>query len=151
MSSASSVNETAAETRVYWYRANDTQYAGGVDEFGDVIPGDRGPIGIRIDKYEVAKQTPCGVQLDLGYRRRFVRKDSYRRWACPTEDEALASLLARRRRQASIYEARAKQADRVVAIVENMIAEGKRDAYVHPWELWKLSLKTATQLNQEKS
>lgn len=63
--------------------------------------------GITITKWVVRKVTPMGCwvaeqELDWCSDVRFMRTDAYRRFAWPTEREALKSYLARKARQVSI-------------------------------------------------
>lgn len=50
-------------------------------------------------EYRVIKETPCGVWVQCWDRTRFVNLKLFRKWAWPTKEEAMASLLARKRRQ----------------------------------------------------
>jgi len=89
------------------YRIEERRYAGGTDEWGDPIPGDRGPMNLVLSSHDVARTTPKGWRLMSG---RFVLREATRRWACPTVEEALESFQARKRRQSSILLARAAAA-----------------------------------------
>ena len=94
-----------------WYRYDETQYAGGVDEYGDPIPGSRGPLAVTRSSYPVVRHTPKGVQLDMGDgTQRFVSHSWIKQFACATDEAARTSFLARKRREAGIYKARAQQA-----------------------------------------
>ena len=93
----------------YWYRHEEIYTAPPVDEWERSI-GEGGVI-IHLRKFRVKHHTPKGVWLDLyGDRevQRFVLKDARKRYACPTLEEAQVSFLARKKRQLTIYEARAK-------------------------------------------
>lgn len=80
---------------------------------------DRGPF-IVLERYPVIRETPKGVWLALGFGdRRFVLRTARKRWACPTEDEALESFKARKRRQCRILRAQLKHAATALAQVEN--------------------------------
>jgi len=67
--------------------------------------------------YDVIKHTPRGVWLKRGSfgGKRFVLKDAYRKFACPTLAEALESFIARKEKQADIHRSRADIADRMAA------------------------------------
>lgn len=60
----------------------------------------------------VAKKTPCGwsIEADNSNRRRFISESARKKFALPTIEDALQSYVARKKKQASIYEARAKKA-----------------------------------------
>jgi hypothetical protein len=83
----------------YWYRVEDTPH-GSVDEFGD-LSGVRVVVSVR--KYLVLRHTAKGAWLHEGWgRERFVLRNAHKRWACPTEEEAIASFRARKERQIRI-------------------------------------------------
>lgn len=119
----------------YWYRADDIQYAGPLNEY-DEPTGSPGPVRVRVFEIRVHHHTRCGVVLCeySGLRRRFVNRSTNKRWACPTKEEALRSLIARRKRQAEIYEARAKQARRMLSIAEAMLRRGDEDVTLYSYE-----------------
>ena len=101
---------------VYWYRFIDYATAAGCDEDGDPIPGATG-VEILLKKYKVLSETPKGVWVQddrffiedrNSVPRRWVRRDARKRFACPTIEEAMESFIARKQRQAGIYEARVR-------------------------------------------
>ena len=105
--------------RVYWYRYVDVAYSPGADQYGDPIHREAGShIGLRLHKYEVISYTPKGVWLrdetniNGGPRsgQRFICMNWNKQFACPTEEEARESFIARKRRQIRIYESRARDA-----------------------------------------
>ena len=109
---------------VEWYRIEDWATAPGVDEYGDPIPGS-GDVDMLLRKYPVIRETPQGAWLQIGWtlvgfeqshvpERRWCSRYARKRFACPTVEEALESFVARKKRQASIYEARAKFAYRAI-------------------------------------
>lgn len=55
----------------------------------------------RVEYYRVKRHTPCGVWLDMGYgvKDKFVLNNARRRFAYPTEAEALDSFIIRKLRQ----------------------------------------------------
>lgn len=75
--------------------------------------GTSGP-EIELQWWPVRKRTPCGAWLDG----RFVRLTAFKRWACNTENEALASLIARRKRQTSILKTQLARAENELALAE---------------------------------
>ena len=97
-----------------WHRYEDVRYASSsYDEFGE--PYGRGRLSVEHRTYRVEKITPCGVRLDNG---RFVNASSRKKFACATEQEAMESFKARKRRQASIYAARLNDAEEALRIAE---------------------------------
>jgi len=100
--------------KTYWYRYENKVYAPPVDEF-DRVCGE-GLMKVILYRWEVVKHTPKGVWLELWGQKRFVLNRSRRRFACPTKDEARVSFIARKTRQAGIYEARARTARQAVAV-----------------------------------
>jgi hypothetical protein len=85
----------------YWYRYEDHMCAGSPDQFDNYGPS---TVHVTLRKFKVLKHTKTGVQLDIYYgERRFTKRNAFRRWACPTIDEALESFIARKERQIFIY------------------------------------------------
>ena len=122
-----------------WYRFEDKYYSPGADEWGDPLPGTK--MEVHLFTYKVIKRTPKGVWLSRwGYgagqpgwhtKARFVLNEATRRFACPTEEEAKQSFIARKQKQASIYRKRAEQAEKAIAIV-------KRSLYRHEANGWTI-------------
>lgn len=93
--------------------------------------GDDGsPVGYSytssLKMYEVLKHTPKGVWLHTPFEnngvhgpKKFVRRDTRKRWACPTKMEALESFLQRKRRRVSILMAQ-------IAHEKSMVADAYR-------------------------
>lgn len=81
---------------------------------------------IRLLRLDVAKRTPMGAWVQLGRlgKKRFVLNDSRKRYAHPTEAEALQSFIARKRRQKSIYAARHDHAEIMLRTAEVMLERG---------------------------
>jgi hypothetical protein len=130
------------DTNQYYYRYDGISYAPPADEYGD--PG-RGPgsQSLHLQKYKVLKHTPKGVWLQIGTyfdedawektreqvlkeKKRFVLHSARKRFACPTEELALESFIERKKRQASIYRARAYEADGFIDLANRKLrAKGK--------------------------
>lgn len=72
-----------------------------------------GTSGPRLELYyfRVLRLTPCGVWIDVWGTERFVLLGATKKWACKTTDEALASLVARKRRQVSILTRQLREAE----------------------------------------
>lgn len=116
-----------------WYRYEDKWYSI-ADEWGD---HSHSRLEVQLWVQYVAKVTPKGVWLVTGkvevdeifkvadYNQaqkedwlKFVCHDWNKKFACATKEEALESLVARRKRQKQIYEARARSAGEVLLHIE---------------------------------
>ena len=92
--------------------------------FEDYLCGDEYSVEVKVHlrEFEVLRTTPCGAWIEGQYgRKRFVLKDSRKRYAHPTVDEARESFIARKKRQLSIYQARARTAERALEIARGDI------------------------------
>lgn len=78
----------------------------GDDEYYSV-----GPF-LELDAFAIRSHTPKGwtISASNGLGWRFIRRDATKRFACPTVQEALESFAARKRKEASIHDARAARA-----------------------------------------
>ncbi len=100
----------------WYYRFFDAHYAPPFDEFDQPmhLSSHR---AIRLDRFEVVRRTPKGAWIGVGVGIhsatgvKFILDDATRRWALPTEAEALESYHRRKTRQASIYAARLGDAE----------------------------------------
>jgi len=101
------------------YRAEVSLF-GTLDEFDNPV-GCRG--SVRIDKYYVVKKTPngCWVTLGLCCPVHFVRTGARKRFAWPTEREALESLVARMRNYVGHCERRLKEAKAKLSAAEDYV------------------------------
>lgn len=73
-----------------------------------------GERGIVVREYEVLRETPKGVWLDVDDGERFVLLGARKRYACPTMREAQDSFIARKRRQIRILDAQRNAAVRAL-------------------------------------
>lgn len=85
------------EADEFFYRAEVRQYCGcgitewGVEDYYVTAPR------VEVCKYRVIKRTPKGAWIEEGIGgKRFVLLTARKRFACPTEAEALESLVARK-------------------------------------------------------
>lgn len=115
----------------HWYRYEDVQYAAPLDEYERPIGS--GTLKVEKRVFEVVKTTPKGVWLRPWFgdfssiiEPRFVRLSARKRYACPTEAEALESFIARKEAQARIYESRANRARRAVAMARRLHESAQR-------------------------
>lgn len=88
-------------TNTYWYRLEDYREARGLT--GSVAR-------LRMARFKVERETPCGVVIRGYGRDRFVNLSWNKKYAAPTEAEARKDFVARKKRQIEINEARAQAA-----------------------------------------
>lgn len=107
----------------YLYRYEGVTYAAPLDEYD--MPMGSGRRTIRLDKYEIIKRTPKGawVWAGLNYRKFVLTTPGGKRFAYETEVDALRSLIARKKRQKSIYQARINAADGYIALANRELAK----------------------------
>ena len=67
--------------------------------------------------YMVKKRTPCGAWVDS----RFVNLNCTKRYAVPTEAEALESFKARKKRQIKILSSRLSEAEEELQLLEGVL------------------------------
>lgn len=97
-----------------WYRYEDHTYASS-DEFDSISDSS---LEVRLVMFPVVKVTPKGVWLgSVLSNKRFVLRDATRRYACPTRAEARESYIARKRKQARIYQHRVDRATECIRAV----------------------------------
>ena len=105
-----------------WFRYEDVQYASPVDEFDN--PTGEGTLRIELNAYEVVKITPKGVRLNMGCEsknQRFVLANATKRFACPTQEEALLSFIARKQRQAGILRRQLRRSEQAINLGVNLL------------------------------
>lgn len=101
-----SEHEEAGEV---FHRYDDLKYAAMLDEFD--MPMGAGTHALVHTTYRVIKRTPKGAWIDLGWGdKRFVLLTARKRYALPTQAEALESFIMRKSRQEDIYNNRAASA-----------------------------------------
>lgn len=100
----------------FWYRYEDRQYAAPLDEFDR--PCGEGRLELIKRRFSVIRETPTGAWLQEHpiIAPRFAKRDARKRYACPTEIEALQSFFARKQRQVSIYNARIRRAEKAMIL-----------------------------------
>ncbi len=107
-----------------WYRYNDVHYAPPLDEL--YRPCGKGQVKLELREFKVLRHTPKGVWLVylIGTwtggeeDKRFVLRDSRKRYACPTKEEALVSYTARKKSQVSKLRAQLSSAEEALGLVE---------------------------------
>lgn len=99
-----------------WYRYSDRLH-GSANEYDEIVWTD---VYLSLEEHTVCKVTPKGVWVTDGLDRKFILLTANKQFAAPTKEEALNSLLARKKRQIRILESQLKHARRasVVALEE---------------------------------
>lgn len=97
-----------------WYRYEDRLYSIGSDDYGDSLGSE---VRVILFRCEVIKHTTCGAWVNGPNGKRFVNVNHTKSFACPTIEQAKISFIARKRRQASIYRNRVKNAERAIEII----------------------------------
>lgn len=99
------------ENPTYWFRFDEQSYSVS-NEWGE---HSHSRLELQLRKVKVIRETPKGVWVIGGHygwnNPRFILKDARKRHACSTVEEAKASFIARKEKQARIYRARAEAAD----------------------------------------
>lgn len=81
-------------------------------------------VHLQLQRLPVIKRTPKGVWVNDYGTKRFVLDRARKRYACPTPEEAVESLLARKRRRAAILRSQLSDTERAIELAE--IALNKR-------------------------
>jgi hypothetical protein len=110
------MDETSGEV---WHRFEDFCTAPPLNEWDEPC-GDPG-VQLRHRTFEVVKTTKHGVWLreiipPFDGETRFVLSGARKRFACPTEEEALASFRSRKHCQIAILQANIRLAQRALAL-----------------------------------
>jgi hypothetical protein len=98
-----------------WYRYEDVQYASSLDEFDN--PQGDGRVAVDLRRFRVLRHTPKGTWIDAYGEPRFVLRNATKHYACPTEEEAKASFVARKNAQIRIYNARIHRAQQALLVI----------------------------------
>lgn len=107
-----------------FHRYDDLSYAPPVDEFDN--PMGAGSHELLHTTYRVIKRTAKGAWIDLGFGdKRFVLLTARKRYACPTQAEALESFIHRKERQATIYQSRLDKAENAQRMAFEMMMKLK--------------------------
>lgn len=111
-----------------WYRYEDHR-VGHADEYGDLVS-----VSVQLShrEYTVTKVTPKGVWLTWGFggSNRFVLVDARKRFAHPTKEEALESLMARKTSQIRILEKQLEYARTALFMGKSQLARLKPESAV---------------------
>lgn len=105
------------------YRYEETHYAPPADEMGDPGYGE-GSTEVSLREYRIVRRTPRGCWIDLGCgNERFVLAKARKRFACPTEEEAQVSFIARKHAQIRVYNACIRRTERALRAFERLCAQ----------------------------
>lgn len=116
------MNQDMLSQKEVWYRYEDYLVSnGGINECGDWESSDPPTVKVRLVEFGIKKHTPKGVRLDFG---KFVLKNSNKRFACPTVEEARASFIVRKTKQISILSAQLRNAETALKLFQ----EGKHES-----------------------
>ncbi len=107
----------------FWYRVDGHRYAAPVDEFDN--PVGIGRCDVHVYSLRVVRTTPKGVWLEAFGAPRFVLRDARKKYASPTESEALLSFIARKKRQENILKAQMRTAIELADIALEMLHKRK--------------------------
>lgn len=113
-----------------WYRYEERRY-GVANEFDEVVST---YVKLELIELKVSKVTPKGVWVMRFLSKKFVLTAANKRYAAPTKQEALESLLARKARQIRILESRMKEARETSVLAERELVKLKPAADPIPVE-----------------
>jgi len=103
----------------FWYRARANVHTMAYDIWADDWVRHSPRFELLFEEYRVLKHTPCGVQLEVDFERRFVNRSWNKRFAAPTKEEAVEDLRHRTRRRNEILTAQLRDTE---IILENLNA-----------------------------
>lgn len=98
----------------YWFRYEDVRYSVMNDDYGDSFSVHT---KVELRKYPVIKHTATGAWIKGPTGKRFVKRECRKRFAAPTLALAKESFVARKKKQAAIYRARADNAERAIRMI----------------------------------
>ncbi len=108
--------EPVKESESHWYRYREcSMISSSYDMNGEWVRDHHLGTRVELDTYRVIRATPKGVWLDSRMGERFVLRGSRKQYACPTKEAALASFMARKRRQIRILEGQLQRAREALA------------------------------------
>src|SRR5689334_1803181 len=76
-------------------------------------------ISVWLQKYQVTKQTPKGVWIDIYGTERFILKNARKHYACETIELAKESFIARKNRQIRILKHQLRNAQLALEEINN--------------------------------
>jgi hypothetical protein len=78
---------------------------------------------VDFEKHSITRETKRGVWIDVYGTPKFVLDGARKRYAYPTKKEALASLIARKRKQIQILQNTITEAHKILEAAEKMEGE----------------------------
>jgi len=114
-------------TEQVWYRYEVRHYAPPLNEFDEIDFGAVGRRELVLVECPVLRVTKCGVRLTDG---RFILKQSRKRYACPTKEEAMESFKRRKTVQISILKAQLRSAEEDLALASSAPRVERYSAFV---------------------
>jgi hypothetical protein len=100
-------------------RYDDIVYAAALDEW-DRSTGP-GTVDVKLRRYPILKRTPKGAWIDTGLgmlQPRFVLLNARKRFACPTEPEAMESFIQRKRNQLRILKSQVARVEKALRLIK---------------------------------
>lgn len=100
-------------------RYEDVVYAAAMDEW-DRSTGP-GTLEVKLRRYPILKRTPKGAWIDTGLgllQPRFVLLEARKRFACPTEPEAMESFIQRKRQQLRILKTKVARVETALRLIK---------------------------------
>lgn len=76
-------------------------------------------ISLRLEEYEIIKETPCGFWIRTSHGDKFVNMQARKKFACASKEDALASYIARKNKQVKILNGQLKKARLGLALAKN--------------------------------
>lgn len=97
----------------FLYRFEDKGYSYTIDADAEIFGA---YYQVEIQAIPIRSVTPCGwtIEANNGNGWRFIDRQAYKQYACPTVMEALASYVERKKKQAAIYQARVTKANEMI-------------------------------------
>lgn len=100
------------------YRYEDWQSTGPTDEWGYSVGPSTTNVNLR--EYRVIRTTPKGAWIEYYGLNKFVKLDARKRFACPTKEEALASFMARKKKQIHILSSQLQNAETALRMADRI-------------------------------
>jgi hypothetical protein len=98
------------------YRFDSHRCSAGVDEWDNPLPGC--VLTVRLYTYPIVKRTPKGVWINVYGDRRFIRLGTKKSFALPTEEEAKASFIARKKAHIRILTEQLRRAEVELELID---------------------------------
>ncbi len=103
------------------YRVEGITYAAPLNEYDERCGEGRSELVTH--KFEILKETPCGVWISYGCDKKFVNLNSVKQFASRTLEDANRQFIYRKRRQITILKSQSKQAEKYLRMAEGNLYE----------------------------